>query len=105
MKITKARLKEIIKEELTDQQLAARHSPMIAALSMGKESEPEQPAGDYPKMQALLGPELYGKVMAEFDKAVSLSKIDADHRGDRYYGYDHRFADALEAALAAGQET
>ena len=41
MKITKSQLKEIIKEELTAQQRAARHSPMIAALSMGKESEPE----------------------------------------------------------------
>ena len=99
MKITKARLKEIIKEELTDQQLAARHSPMIAALSTVPEPEPEQPAGDYPKMQALLGPELYGKVMAEFEKATSLAKANADHRDSRYYGYDLRFADALEAVL------
>lgn len=99
MKITKARLKEIIEEELTAQQRAARHSPMIAALSMGKESEPEQPAGDYPKMQALLGPELYGRVMAEFEKATSLAKANADQRDSRYYGYDLRFADALEAVL------
>ena len=99
MKITKARLKEIIKEELTDQQLAARHSPMIAALSMGKESEPEQPAGDYPKMQALLGPELYGKVMLEFERAIGEAKGKANMRDSRYYEYDRRFADALEAAL------
>ena len=33
MKITKSQLKQIIKEELTDAQRAARHSPMIAALS------------------------------------------------------------------------
>ena len=33
MKITKSQLKQIIKEELTDDQLRARHSPMIAALS------------------------------------------------------------------------
>ena len=33
MKITRAQLKQIIKEELTADQLRARHSPMIAALS------------------------------------------------------------------------
>ena len=75
MKITKTQLKEIIKEELTAQKAA------------------------FPNIQALLGPELYGKVMAEFEKATSLAKANADHRDSRYYGYDLRFADALEAAL------
>ena len=42
MKITRAQLKQIIKEELTADQLRARNSPMIAALS----SAPDTAARD-----------------------------------------------------------
>ena len=94
MKITKTQLKQIIKEELG---------------AMG-----EQPAADYPNIQALLGPELYGKVMDQFEKDIEFAVKDKYMMGGMsgdYRADDHRFADTLEAALAAqpdlaaGQET
>ena len=79
MKITKTQLKEIIKEELTAQKAA------------------------FPNIQALLGPELYGKVMAEYREQINIARDETRHLGmgsaQRYIASDRRFADALEAIL------
>jgi hypothetical protein len=56
MKITKAQLKQIIKEELTADQLRARHSPGIAA-QLGP-GEPPTRAPDRRAAQAAAGPDI-----------------------------------------------
>ena len=55
MKITRALLKQIIKEELTDDQLRARHSPMIAAVTgPGEPSRRSAPAPAVPDADRIL---------------------------------------------------
>ncbi len=103
MKITKARLKEIIKEELTDQEVEDIMKRSYAQGEYGPGGVPHEPEPevDYPNIEELLGRTIYNKVMDAFERRKELAKEKEEMMGGRgYKASDLRFAEALEDVLS-----